>query len=83
MIIKMDESKVSTSSPMAVMNEDTTCHSSFREHQKSAIQTASMKATKAVQEAARVFRIMVFLSSAKDLPSVLRIYGIDSASKAE
>jgi hypothetical protein len=82
-MIQMDESKVSTSSPMAVMNEDTTCHSFFGRRRESAVQTSRMKAAKAVREAARLFRIMVFLSSAKDLPSVLRLYGLDGASEAE
>jgi hypothetical protein len=40
-----------------------------------------MKAVGAVQDAARVLRVMAFLHSAKDLPSILRLYGIENSSE--
>jgi len=48
-----------------------------------AIQAVSMEVARAVEYSARVFRIMIFLHSAKDFPSVLRLYGIDNSSKNE
>jgi hypothetical protein len=50
---------------------------------KRAIRRAGMEVAKAVQETARVFRIMIFLHSAKDFPSILRLYGIEGSSGAE
>jgi len=47
------------------------------------IQAANMKVARAMEYSAHVFRIMIFLHSAKDFPSVLRLYGIDNSSKNE
>jgi hypothetical protein len=47
----------------------------------SSVHTISKKVAKAIIESAHVFRIMVCLHSAKDFPSVLRIYGIENISK--
>ena len=47
------------------------------------VHTISMKVATAIKESAHVFRIMVFLHSAKDFPSVLKIYGIENISKPE
>jgi hypothetical protein len=47
------------------------------------IRAAGMEVARAVEYSARVFRIMVFLHSAKDFSSVLRLYGIDNSSKNE
>jgi hypothetical protein len=50
---------------------------------KCAIRTGRMEVAKAVQETACVFRIMIFLHSAKDFPSVLRLYGIEGSPGTE
>jgi hypothetical protein len=50
---------------------------------KRAIQTASMEVARALQEAAHVLRIMIFLHSAQDFPSVLKLYGIKNRSEIE
>ncbi len=50
---------------------------------KSAIWAGNKKVAGATQDAARVLRIMIFLHSAKDLTSVLRLYGIDNSSAAK
>jgi hypothetical protein len=42
-----------------------------------------MDAMRTLRDAARVFRIMVFLHSAKDLSSVLRLYGAEDPSAAD
>ncbi|MGD0978568.1 MAG: hypothetical protein ABR962_05435 [Candidatus Bathyarchaeia archaeon] len=48
---------------------------------KSNLPIPLMKAVGAVQDAARVLRVMAFLHSAKDLPSILRLYGIENSSE--
>jgi hypothetical protein len=48
---------------------------------KSNLPISLMKAVRAVQDAARVLRVMAFLHSANDLPSILRLYGIDNSSE--
>ena len=48
----------------------------------SSVHAIRKKATTAMRETAHVFRIMVCLHSAKDFPSVLRIYGIENTTKA-
>jgi hypothetical protein len=50
---------------------------------KRAIRAFSVELARAVQYSARVLRIMILLHSAKDFPSVLRLYGIDNSSKNE
>ena len=47
---------------------------------KRAIQMTSRETAKTAQNAARVFKIMIFLHSAKDFPSVLRLYGMEDSS---
>jgi hypothetical protein len=42
-----------------------------------------MEVARAVQDAARVLRIVIFLHSAKDFSSVLRLYGIENPSETE
>jgi len=51
--------------------------------EKRAFRTARMTVERAAQDAARVLRIIVFLHSAKDFPSVLRLYGVEESSVAE
>lgn len=51
--------------------------------EKRALRTASKEVARAMQDAVHVLKVMVFLHSAKDLPSVLRLYGIENSSGAE
>jgi hypothetical protein len=50
---------------------------------KRAFRTARMKVGRATQDVARVLRIIILLHSAKDFPSVLRLYGIEESSVTE
>lgn len=50
---------------------------------KSLVQAARMKATRATRDVAHVLRIMIFLHSAKDFSSVLRLYGMENPSGAK
>jgi hypothetical protein len=79
----MDRSEVSTSLPMALIGKDATHHSFFGERPKDAVLAVKMEIVKVMRHAVRLFRIMVFPSSAKDLPSVLKLYGIENASETE
>lgn len=47
---------------------------------KRAIQMTSMETARTAQNAVRVFKVMIFLHSAKDFPSVLRLYGMEDSS---
>lgn len=47
---------------------------------KRSIRTARMELARAAKDAVRVLRIVIFLHSAKDFPSVLRLYGIEESS---
>jgi transposase InsO family protein len=47
---------------------------------KRAFWTTRMTFERATQDAARVLRIIIFLHSAKDFQSVLRLYGIEESS---
>jgi hypothetical protein len=49
--------------------------------EKRVIRMAGMRLARAVRSSARVLRIIVFLHSAKDLTSVLRLYGIEDPSE--
>jgi hypothetical protein len=51
--------------------------------EKRAFRTARMTVGRAAHDTARVLRIVIFLHSAKDFPSVLRLYGIEESSVAE
>jgi hypothetical protein len=51
--------------------------------EKRVIRKASMEVARAVQDAVRVLRIMIFLHSAKDFSSVLRLYGMEDSSGTE
>jgi len=61
--------------------EKTTSNHLLRGFQNRNISTFSAKAASAMREAADVFRIMVCLHSAKDFPSVLRLYGIQTVQR--
>ncbi len=51
--------------------------------EKRVIRRASEEVGRAVQEAAHVLRIMVFLHSTQDFPSILRLYGTKVSSETE
>jgi hypothetical protein len=53
----------------ATMSKVTTFH----------LSSACIKVGRAVQDAARIVRIMTFLHCAKDLHSVLKLYGIEDS----
>jgi hypothetical protein len=46
---------------------------------KRLIRKVSEEVARAGQDAAHVFRVMIFLHSAKDFPSVLKLYGIENS----
>lgn len=70
---------VSNSSMIAM--EKTTNNHLLRGFPNRNISTFSAKAASAVREAAHVFRIMICLHSAKDFPSVMRLYGIETVQR--
>ena len=76
----MATNDMSNSSMTAI--EKTTSNHLLRSCPKRNISTFSAKAASAVREAAHVFRIMVSLHSAKDFPSVLRLYGIGTVQRS-
>lgn len=49
--------------------------------EKRVIWRASEEVGRAVQEAAHVLRIMIFLHSTKDFSSVLRLYGMEGSPR--
>jgi hypothetical protein len=79
----MDTNGMSISVSAATMKKATAYHPLFGERAKRAIQTASTEIARAMQEAARVLRIIIFLHSAKNFPSILRLYRIESPSETE
>jgi hypothetical protein len=56
---------------------------SFLARVKRAVRTAGLEIARAFQGAVHLLRIIVFLHSAKDFPSVLRLYGIEDSSETE
>jgi hypothetical protein len=51
--------------------------------EKRVIRTASTEIARAMRNSVRVFRIIIFLHSAKDFPSVLRLYGVEVSSETD
>jgi hypothetical protein len=51
--------------------------------EKRVIGRASTEVARAAQNVAQVLRIMILLHSAKDFPSVLRLYGMKDSSGTE
>ena len=78
----MDTSRMSISLA-ATMRKVANRHFLFGERARRAIRTVSVEVARAVQDAARVLRIVIFLHSAKDFSSVLRLYGIKNPSETE
>lgn len=62
--------------PGATTSKIATFHPAFGERLKGAVRTVSIEVASVVHEASRMFRIITFLHSARDLPSVLKLYGI-------
>ena len=56
---------------------------SFWASAKRAVRTAGMEIGRALQGGVHLLRIIAFLHSAKDFPSVLRLYGIEDSSETE
>jgi hypothetical protein len=75
----MDKTKMSMSSSVAITSKVATCHPLFGDRVKRAIRKVSIEFAREVQEVVRILRIMTFLYSAKDLSSVLRLYGIEDS----
>jgi hypothetical protein len=78
----MDRDQTPMSLPPAT-ERDRKYHAILKEHAKRAIRSAGMKAAVAVQQTAQVLKIMVSLHSAKDFPSVLRLYGLEGSTGTE
>jgi len=51
--------------------------------QKRVIRTVDMRVARTVQNSAHVLRIAIFLGFAKDLQSVLMLYGVEDSSGTE
>jgi hypothetical protein len=79
----MEISKSSNSLSVATKKKTSPCHLRFGERAKRVVRTASEEVASAVQDVAHVLRIMILLRSAKDFPSILRLYGVESSSKTE
>jgi len=62
---------------------DTNMSISFWARVKCAVRTAGLEIARAFQGGVHLLRIIVFLHSAKDFPSVLRLYGIEDSSETE
>jgi len=73
--------------PISLLTETTKktmiCQILFEENTKRAIRTARLEVLRAIKDAARILRIMVFLHSAEDFPSVLKLYGIEECSATQ
>jgi hypothetical protein len=48
---------------------------------KRAVQAAYAEVAGTMRNVTRVFRIMIFLRFAKDFPSILKLYGVESLSE--
>jgi len=53
----------------------------FGERAKRAVQAAWAEVAGTVRDVAHVLRIMIFLRFAKDFPSILKLYGVESLSE--
>jgi hypothetical protein len=70
---------MSMSLSVAITNRVATRHPLFGRPVKRVIRMVGLEFAREVQDAVRILRIMTFLHSAKDLPSVLRLYGIEDS----
>jgi hypothetical protein len=80
---RTDTSKTSTSLSASIMNKVATFHLRLGERVTCSFRTARMEVGRAVQDAARIIRIMTSLHSAKDFQSVLRLYGIEDSGECQ
>jgi len=77
----MDTRKISIS-PLATAKKKATVHLfPFGERAKRAVQAACAEVAITVRDVAHVFRIIIFLRFAKDFPSILKLYGVESLSE--
>jgi hypothetical protein len=67
----------------AVTNRGNANHLSIKDRARNIFHMTNMKAKTDIREAAHVLRIMVFLHNAKDFPTVLKVYGIESTSETK
>jgi len=79
----MDKNDMPISLPTETTKKAMMCQIPFEEHTKRAIRTARLEVSRAMKDAAHILRIMVFLHSAEDFPSVLRLYGIEECSETQ
>lgn len=76
---KMDKSKIQNSFSGAIISKVATFHLCVVDWATRSFQTASLEVGRALKDAARMLRIITFLHSAKDLQSVLKLYGIEDS----
>jgi len=77
----MDTREISIS-PLVTAKKKATVHVfPSGERKKRAFRAASAEIAITVRDAAHVFRIIIFLRFAKDFPSILKLYGIESLSE--
>jgi len=77
----MDTRKTSISPLAATKKKATDYLFPLGERAKRAVQAASAEVAITVRDVAHVFRIIIFLRVAKDFPSILELYGVESVSE--
>jgi len=75
----MDKSKTQNSFSGAIISRVSTSYLSVGNWATGSFETASLEVGRAVKDAARLLKIITFLHSAKDLQSLLRLYGIEDS----
>ncbi|MGD0979206.1 MAG: hypothetical protein ABR962_08720 [Candidatus Bathyarchaeia archaeon] len=75
----MDKSRMQDSFSGAIISKVSTFHLCVVEWATRFFQTASLEVGRALKDAVRMFRVITFLHSAKDLQSVLRLYRIEDS----
>jgi hypothetical protein len=79
--MKVDKVKISTSlSAATTMGRVTSYRPHAGDFAKRAVRAVSIEVARAVQGTVCIFKIIIFLHSAKDFPSVLRLYGLEDSS---
>lgn len=81
--MKVDESEKSTSFGTAGRSKLTMSDLVAGDDVKCVVQSAVLRIARTGEEVMRIVRIMAFLHSAKDLPSVLRLYGVESSGSVQ
>ena len=72
----VDKSRVQDSFSGRIIIKISMFHQSMENWSTRFVQRASWEVSRAVKDALRMLRIIVFLHSAEDLQSVLRLYGV-------